>query len=513
LRFVRRGRVPAALGQVREQRLQGDGLRTDVEYRRALGDVRDHVDFRPGVGAVDDERLAVDARPGNAVQRLDPEIGRRGRTVEVDGRVAAGALPEAVDGVDGDEFAVVHHAHAVTDRLHLREVVTGEEDGRSLGGALADDLADGPDAVGVESRRGLVEDQEVGVADQRHREREALLHALGVVAGQPIRVVGQANGVEEGVGVVVGAFRLDGPLQILPTQKRVVEAVALGEDAGALADVGGAGLRVEAEHLDGPARRPDEIEQDVDGRRLARAVRAEEAEDLAALDGQIEVVHGRLVAEALGQARRLDGRHGQPPPGRGASAPAAVDPMDRPLSGRYRPSRAVSVAVLRGRGVARGPAMRDTCERSNKCLLLPVGTAGCSGTEAGRCIGPPSAGNHLHRALRTVDMTFEPGAELSAAEVEERVDAVIEDNEVVLFMKGTELMPQCGYSRKALALIGQYREEFETVDVLESLDEYRGAHSGRETIPQTFVDGEFVGGSDILEQLDERGELEAKLQA
>jgi len=160
--------------------------------------------------------------------------------------------------------------------------------------------------------------------------------------------------------------------------------------------------------------------------------------------------------------------------------------------------------------------MRDTCERSNKCLLLPVGTAGCSGTEAGRCIGPPSAGNHFHRALRTVDMTFEPGAELSAAEVEERVDAVIEDNEVVLFMKGTELMPQCGYSRKALALIGQYREEFETVDVLESLDEYRGAlepHSGRETIPQTFVDGEFVGGSDILEQLDERGELEAKLQA
>jgi monothiol glutaredoxin len=83
-------------------------------------------------------------------------------------------------------------------------------------------------------------------------------------------------------------------------------------------------------------------------------------------------------------------------------------------------------------------------------------------------------------------------------------------------MKGTELMPQCGYSRKALGLVQQYREEYETVDVLESLDEFRGAlasYSDRETIPQTFVDGEFVGGSDILEQLDERGELEATLQA
>jgi monothiol glutaredoxin len=112
-------------------------------------------------------------------------------------------------------------------------------------------------------------------------------------------------------------------------------------------------------------------------------------------------------------------------------------------------------------------------------------------------------------------MTFEPGAELSADEVETRVEETLAENDVVLFMKGTELMPQCGYSRKALGLIGQYREEFETVDVLESLEEYRAAlepHSGRETIPQTFVDGEFVGGSDILEQLDERGDLEAKLQ-
>jgi monothiol glutaredoxin len=113
-------------------------------------------------------------------------------------------------------------------------------------------------------------------------------------------------------------------------------------------------------------------------------------------------------------------------------------------------------------------------------------------------------------------MTFDPNAGLEQEEVTERVDAAIENNEVVLFMKGTRHMPQCGYSDRALGLIGQYRDEFETVDVLESLDEYRTAleqHSGWETIPQTFVDGEFIGGSDILAELEERGELEAKLTA
>lgn len=113
-------------------------------------------------------------------------------------------------------------------------------------------------------------------------------------------------------------------------------------------------------------------------------------------------------------------------------------------------------------------------------------------------------------------MTFNPNEGLPQDEVTEHVEEAIEDNEVVLFMKGTQMMPQCGYSDKALTLIGQHREEFETVDVLESLDEYRAAleeHSGRETIPQTFVDGEFVGGSDILEQYAERDELAATLDA
>jgi monothiol glutaredoxin len=113
-------------------------------------------------------------------------------------------------------------------------------------------------------------------------------------------------------------------------------------------------------------------------------------------------------------------------------------------------------------------------------------------------------------------MTFDPNQSLPQEEVTARVDEAIEENEVVLFMKGSPMMPQCGYSDRALTLIGAHREEFETVDALASLDEFRVAlerHSDRETIPQTFVDGEFVGGSDILAQLDERGELADRLSA
>lgn len=107
-------------------------------------------------------------------------------------------------------------------------------------------------------------------------------------------------------------------------------------------------------------------------------------------------------------------------------------------------------------------------------------------------------------------MTFQPDSSLDQSEVDERVERAIAENEVVLFMKGSEMMPQCGYSQRALELVGKHREDYETVDTLESLEEYRAAlseHSGWETIPQTYVEGEFVGGSDVLAELEERGEL------
>jgi monothiol glutaredoxin len=113
-------------------------------------------------------------------------------------------------------------------------------------------------------------------------------------------------------------------------------------------------------------------------------------------------------------------------------------------------------------------------------------------------------------------MTFQPESEAEPDEIEERVQTAIAENDVVLFMKGNRLMPQCGYSQRAVELISQHVEEFETVDVLPALPHYRAAleaESGWETIPQTFADGEFIGGSDVLGELEERGELAAELGA
>ena len=78
-------------------------------------------------------------------------------------------------------------------------------------------------------------------------------------------------------------------------------------------------------------------------------------------------------------------------------------------------------------------------------------------------------------------MTFDPaGANLDPEAVQERVDSAIEDNEVVLFMKGSELMPQCGYSQKALELIQSHRDEYETVDVLDALADVKPLSAPRD---------------------------------
>jgi monothiol glutaredoxin len=116
-------------------------------------------------------------------------------------------------------------------------------------------------------------------------------------------------------------------------------------------------------------------------------------------------------------------------------------------------------------------------------------------------------------------MTFDPNEpELEVDEVRERVEETIETAEIALFVKGTRHMPQCGYSDKALSLVHHYRdaEDVTVVNVLQNLDAFRDvleSRSGWETIPQTFVEGEFVGGSDILVELAEREELAETLNA
>ena len=97
----------------------------------------------------------------------------------------------------------------------------------------------------------------------------------------------------------------------------------------------------------------------------------------------------------------------------------------------------------------------------------------------------------------------------------ERIDALIKSNDVVLFMKGTALFPQCGFSSRAIAILDHLGTQYETVDVLQDQEIRQGIkeYSDWPTIPQLYVKGEFVGGSDIMMEMFESGELKSLVAA
>ncbi len=96
-----------------------------------------------------------------------------------------------------------------------------------------------------------------------------------------------------------------------------------------------------------------------------------------------------------------------------------------------------------------------------------------------------------------------------------RIDQLVKSNEVVLFMKGTPLFPQCGFSSRAIAILDRLGAQYETVDVLQDPEIRQGIKEYSEwpTIPQLYVKGEFVGGSDIMMEMFESGELKDLLGA
>ena len=91
----------------------------------------------------------------------------------------------------------------------------------------------------------------------------------------------------------------------------------------------------------------------------------------------------------------------------------------------------------------------------------------------------------------------------------DRIKTLVEGSDVHLFMKGTPLFPQCGFSSRAVAILEHLGVEFGSTDVLQDADIRSGikAYSDWPTIPQLYVKGDFVGGSDIMMEMYEAGEL------
>jgi monothiol glutaredoxin len=103
----------------------------------------------------------------------------------------------------------------------------------------------------------------------------------------------------------------------------------------------------------------------------------------------------------------------------------------------------------------------------------------------------------------------------SQTDANSRIADLVKKNDVVLFMKGTALFPQCGFSSRAVAILDHLGATYETVDVLQDAEIRQGIkeYSNWPTIPQLYVRGEFVGGSDIMMEMFESGELQQLIGA
>lgn len=96
-------------------------------------------------------------------------------------------------------------------------------------------------------------------------------------------------------------------------------------------------------------------------------------------------------------------------------------------------------------------------------------------------------------------------------DIQQRIRDAVNSSDVLLFMKGTPLFPQCGFSSRAIAILDHLGVDYDTVDVLQDAAVRGGIKefSDWPTIPQLYVKGEFIGGSDIMMEMFEAGELQS----
>ncbi|EDY39097.1 glutaredoxin family protein [Cyanobium sp. PCC 7001] len=100
------------------------------------------------------------------------------------------------------------------------------------------------------------------------------------------------------------------------------------------------------------------------------------------------------------------------------------------------------------------------------------------------------------------------------ASVKQRIDALVSSSPIMVFMKGTKLMPQCGFSNNVVQILNALGVPFDTFDVLSDPEIRQGIKEYSEwpTIPQVYLKGEFIGGSDILIEMYNSGELREQLE-
>ena len=200
-------------------------------------------------------------------------------------RERPGLLGEVAERRRPQELAALDRDEEVADPLDLAEEVRGDDDrDPELAAGSKDQLQHLVAAGRIEAVRGLVEQQQPGIVDERLGELDPLLHPRRVAADRPVPLLVQAHVAEDLGGPLPGrGLRQAGHQREMRDDvgRRGVrrQAVVLGHVADVLADVGALGPDVEVEDRRRSARRVDEPEQDLDQRALAGAVRADEADD------------------------------------------------------------------------------------------------------------------------------------------------------------------------------------------------------------------------------------------
>ena len=273
--------------------------------------------LRRTVGDSHGDARVVDLDPGagRPLQSYGGRRGvRRGGEAEADEVTQPGLEPGS--GVVGDDLAVVDHDHPAGQGVGLLEVVGGEHD-RAAGVLVqaADEVLEVGAVLGVETGRRLVEEQHAGQVDQAHRDVEPAPLApgergdLAVGHGGEVEVLDEVGGPASGLAPrqAVGAALAD---QLVAAELAVTGAVALADVADRAAYLALSGDDVMTGDLGGPRRRRDESGEHAQGGRLARTVGAEEGDELALTDLQVEATDGfdGLLArrEVAGQATGHD---------------------------------------------------------------------------------------------------------------------------------------------------------------------------------------------------------------
>ena len=249
-------------------------------------------------------------RPACLRARLRPRSSRGPSTTKV---VSPAFGDDLVDRAAGQQLAVGDVADAVA-ALGLVHVVGGDQHGQPVARQPVDLVPEFAPRLGVDAGRRLVEQQQLRLVHDAGGERQPLLPAAGQRAGELVAPRRQAKLLERAVDMLGDRLQLVEPrheFQVLGDRQILVERELLRHVADFALDLQALGPDIVAEHRALALVGRQQAAQHADGRRLARAVRAEEADDLALGDRHRDMVDDGLVAEALDQsAETVDGVHG-----------------------------------------------------------------------------------------------------------------------------------------------------------------------------------------------------------